>query len=201
MKTKFIHNFAKLVAVPSLVLAFSIGAAADNQNDYVSSIQSTINSVTADSNQLQKIIVTPEQKSLFAYVAQKINELKLPKELVLIPVIESEYKCSAVSNKGAGGLWQLMPATAKDFGISSSDRFQVGPSTMAALTYFSQLHQQFGNWEFAIAAYNAGSGRVEKALKQNPSATSVQQLNLPKETKQYVQKFYAMQNDLRSYSA
>lgn len=151
-------------------------------------------------NKLAKILSTEVKRSQFSFISKKLTEAKLPKELALIPVIESEYNSRAVSPKGAGGLWQLMPQTAKGYGITSKDRFQLVPSTTAALKYFKELHQQFKNWEFAIAAYNAGDGRVQKALNQNPSATSVQQLHLPRETKLYVQKFYQMQTELKSYT-
>ena len=141
------------------------------------------------------------QKNELQYVSKQLTQHNLPQELAVIPIIESHYNTHAVSSKGAGGLWQLMPATARQFGIKSRQRFQLQPSTAAALSYFAKLHKKFGNWEFAIAAYNAGDGRVEKALQHNPTATSVQQLNLPRETKQYVQKFYRAQTELKSYLA
>ncbi|MBA2654726.1 MAG: lytic transglycosylase domain-containing protein [Gammaproteobacteria bacterium] len=181
MKSNLISKFAKFVLIPSVIFGYSISSFAGNQ--------------------LQQALATSQQKSQFTFISNKLNELSLPKELALIPVIESHYNTKAVSPKGAGGLWQLMPATARENGISSGDRFQVGPSTSAALNYFKQLHKQFGNWEFAVAAYNAGGGRVQKALNKNPSATCVQQLNLPQETKQYVKKFYQMQAELKSYDA
>jgi membrane-bound lytic murein transglycosylase MltF len=152
-------------------------------------------------SELRSTLATVTKQQEFAYIAKKASDLQLPKSLALIPVIESHYNPGVVSNKGAGGLWQLMPATAKQYGITSQQRFQLQPSTTAALHYFSALHRQFGNWEFAVAAYNAGGGRVMHALRKHPGATSVSQLNLPLETKQYVQKFDRMQQQLRSYAA
>lgn len=139
---------------------------------------------------LPKAITSLSKKDQYLYILTKLNELQLPQELALIPIIESEYNSKAVSPKGAGGLWQLMPKTAGDFGLSDDDRFQLEPSTLAALRYLKQLYKKFGKWELAIAAYNAGSSRVEKALSKNPNAKSVQELNLPEETINYVNRFY-----------
>lgn len=144
-------------------------------------------------NHLQAILKSPMKKDQFNYIVTQLEEFQLPHELALIPIIESEYNSEAVSNKGAGGLWQLMPKTADDLGLSDKDRFILEPSTKAALIYFKQLYKKFGKWDLAIAAYNAGSSRVEKALLEKPNARSVHELNLPAETKTYVTKFYLMQ--------
>lgn len=145
-----------------------------------------------DGNQvkgIQAVLRSPIKKDQFLYVLSKVNELQLPTELALIPIIESQYTSDAVSPKGAGGLWQLMPKTAEDMGLSDEERFSLEASTYAALQHFKQLYLKFGNWEFAIAAYNAGSSRVTKALIKNPAAKSINDLNLPAETKNYVNRF------------
>lgn len=144
------------------------------------------------SSLLESILKSPVKKDQYKYIMKKLVESQLPQELALIPILESEYNTDAVSNKGAGGLWQLMPGTADDLGLTNDDRFSLEPSTDAALVYFKQLYKKFGKWEFAIAAYNAGSNRVEKAMLENPTAKSIQELNLPSETKIYVAKFYQM---------
>lgn len=145
-------------------------------------------------SQVKQIINKAQQNGDLSYVTTKLQSMRLPKSLALIPIIESHYKTGAISNKGASGIWQLMPATAKRFGLNNSQRYQLAASTDAALHYFKTLHQKFGNWEFAIAAYNAGEGRIQQALAKNPNAVSVQQLKLPTETKQYVQKFYMLED-------
>jgi hypothetical protein len=122
------------------------------------------------------------------YVLQKSQALNLPKTLALIPLVESHYKNNAVSSKGAAGPWQLMPELAKDFGIKTQERFDFKISTNIALNYLSKLYNQFGNWDLAFAAYNAGPGRVQKALNLNPKAIKIEELNLPRETKAYVAK-------------
>lgn len=149
--------------------------------------------VVNNTTHLQAVLKSPVKKDQYNYIVAKLSELQLPSELALIPIIESEYNAEAVSPKGAGGLWQLMPKTAVDLGLSSEDRFQLIPSTEAALIYLKQLYKRFGSWELAIAAYNAGSSRVEKALVENPLAKSIKDLKLPAETKSYVSRFYQMQ--------
>lgn len=154
-----------------------------------------------NSGQIHRIIVKAQQNGQLTYVMSKLQSMHLPKSLALIPIIESHYATGAISNKGASGIWQLMPATAKRFGLNKGQRYQLAPSTNAALTYFKTLHQKFGNWEFAIAAYNAGEGRIQHALQKNPNAVSVQQLKLPTETKQYVQKFYMLEDYIAKNSS
>lgn len=154
---------------------------------------------SAKTKLLHHILNNAEQRSKFKYVMKKAQELKLPNELALIPVIESEYKNKAVSPKGAAGLWQLMPGTAKIFGLSSRQRFEMAASTRAALLHLKDLYREYGNWELAIAAYNAGDGKVNKALKRKPHAKTVQDLNLPHETRQYVVSFFQLQNALKAY--
>lgn len=148
---------------------------------------------------LHSILNNSERRSKFKYVMKKAQELKLPNELALIPVIESEYKNKAVSPKGAAGLWQLMPGTARIFGLSSSQRFEMHASTKAALLHLKDLFNEYKSWELAIAAYNAGDGRVNQALHRNPHAKTVQDLNLPHETRQYVLSFFQLQKALKSY--
>lgn len=156
---------------------------------------------SSKTSRLRKILSNETRRKHFKFVVSKLAEFKLPKELALIPIIESEYSTKAVSPKGAGGMWQLMPGTAKILGISNKQRFELAPSTKAALLYFRDLHHEYGNLDLVVAAYNAGSARVDKALKQNPKAKSVQQLNLPRETRNYVRSFNHLQNEFKTYQS
>jgi membrane-bound lytic murein transglycosylase D len=102
----------------------------------------------------------PELKPLFA--AQKI-----PPELVWLAEVESSFDRRALSPSGAAGLFQLMPDTAKRFGLSlwpRDQRFQPEPSATASAQYLKQLHDRFQDWRLALAAYNAGEGAVQKLL-------------------------------------
>ncbi|MFN7096154.1 MAG: lytic transglycosylase domain-containing protein [Gammaproteobacteria bacterium] len=126
-----------------------------------------------------------------AYVVNLAAEQHLPVSLALIPIVESQYQDNAVSPKGALGAWQLMPQTAKLYHVNNPHAF--ADATVGALALLQQLHAKFGNWNLAFAAYNAGEGRVEKALAKNPNATSIEELDLPIETKNYVESINALQ--------
>lgn len=137
------------------------------------------------------------------YILKEVEKRRLPREIAYLPVIESGFQQHAVSNKGARGLWQLMPATAKQYGLKDSAGISdVKSSTDAALTYLEYLHKKFNkDWSMALAAYNAGEGRVARAIKNNKAAgksTSVLALKLPKETRDYIGKFQVLKRVLNS---
>ncbi len=120
------------------------------------------------------------------YVLKMSKKMHLPPSLAVVPIVESNYKIKMISSKGAAGAWQLMPETARDYGIKLKERFKLAESTKAALHLLKDLHDKFHNWELAFAAYNAGGTRVEHAMKKNPEALSIEELDLPRETKEYV---------------
>jgi membrane-bound lytic murein transglycosylase D len=131
----------------------------------------------------------PELKPVF--IAQKV-----PPELVWLAEVESSFDRSAQSPAGAAGLFQLMPDTAKHFGLSlwpRDQRFQAKPSATASAQYLKQLHDRFGDWRLALAAYNAGEGRVQKLLDryQTKSYDSIA-AHLPAETQMYVPRIEAV---------
>jgi soluble lytic murein transglycosylase-like protein len=129
-------------------------------------------------------------------IFKQLDRYDLPESLVLVPMLESSYNPQAVSPAKAAGLWQLMPATAKRFGLKVSyqqdERFEIAPSTSAAIQYLAFLHRKFkGDLTLTLAAYNAGEGRVQRTLKASPN-TPFHQLPLPRETQHYVRRFYAL---------
>jgi hypothetical protein len=154
----------------------------------------------ATSNDVKRLLLEAAQAGKLNYVLQKSQELHLPASVAVVPMVESRYQTEAVSNKGAAGAWQLMPSLAKDYGISNADRFQFVTATDTALQYLKNLHQQFGNWELAFAAYNAGAARVENALIKNPEANSINDLDLPIETKNYVFRMKAITQKLQDFN-
>ena len=93
----------------------------------------------------------------------------LPEELKYLPAWESRLDAQAMSPVGAAGLWQLMPATARKFGLvvnnTLDERFDPYKSTEAGVKYLAELYDTFGDWTIAMAAYNCGPGRMNKALK------------------------------------
>lgn len=123
----------------------------------------------------------------------------IPTELALLPIIESSYDPSATSNAAAAGLWQFIPSTGRIYGLNQSasydGRRDVIESTRAAYDFLTSLYNQFGSWELALAAYNAGPGRVQKAIASNRTSglpTDYWSLRLPKETMDYVPRFMAV---------
>lgn len=134
-----------------------------------------------------------------------LRQQQLPAELAWLPVVESAYQPGALSHAGAAGLWQLMPATARRFGIRIDDefdgRFATLSASRAALGYLSWLHGYFdGDWLLALAAYNAGEGRVRRAMRKSGSR-DFWQLPLPEETRRYVPRFLAVQKLLATPTA
>ncbi|WFF37811.1 LysM peptidoglycan-binding domain-containing protein [Moraxella nasibovis] len=132
----------------------------------------------------------------------------IPTELALLPIIESSYDPSATSNAAAAGLWQFIPSTGRIYGLNQSatydGRRDVIESTRAAYDFLTSLYNQFGSWELALAAYNAGPGRVSRAIKANEAAglpTDYWSLKLPTETMNYVPRFIAVSQIVASPSS
>jgi hypothetical protein len=160
-------------------------------------------------NQSKKSLIkdTVQATPHLHYVMGQVEKRNLPGELALLPMLESKFKQNATSNKGAAGIWQIMPGTGKRFGLKRSagydGRRDVQASTTAALNYLEYLHKRFkGDWMLALAAYNAGEGTVDRAIKRNRSAgksTSFWSLKLPKQTRAYVPKFLALAQVMKKY--
>jgi membrane-bound lytic murein transglycosylase D len=120
---------------------------------------------------------------------------KVPPELVWIAEVESSFDPRARSPHGATGLFQLMPSTAKRFGLRTwplDQRTKPEPSARVAAQYLRYLHKKFGDWRLALAAYNSGEGTVQRLL-QRASAKSFDGIagRLPAETQLYVPKVEA----------
>jgi hypothetical protein len=117
----------------------------------------------------------------------------VPPEIVSVVIVESGGRTTALSPKGALGLWQLMPDTARRYGLvvtpSRDERLDVDQSTRAAAHYLRDLYQQFGSWPLALAAYNAGELRVRRAVERAGTQDFIQLSSLrllPQETRNYV---------------
>jgi membrane-bound lytic murein transglycosylase D len=134
------------------------------------------------------------------HILARLEQNDLPTELALLPVIESAFDPFATSPVGAAGIWQFMPDTAAYVGLNQDwwydGRRDIIASTEAALDYLGQLHKRFNNdWLLTLAAYNAGSGRVRKAIRQNRDTgkpVDFWRLSLPAETRSYVPKLIAL---------
>jgi len=133
-------------------------------------------------------------------IAEEVEKRNLPGEIALLPIIESAFKPQAHSRQKAAGLWQFIPSTARHFGLKQNwwydARRDVYQSTHAALTYLEQLNNYYkGDWLLTLAAYNAGAGNVNKAVRKNRKqgkAIDYWSLDLPRETENYVPKLIAI---------
>jgi membrane-bound lytic murein transglycosylase D len=120
---------------------------------------------------------------------------KVPPELVWIAEVESSFDPRARSPAGAAGLFQLMPATAKQYGLRTwpfDHRLRPEDSARAAAKYLEYLHSQFKDWRLALAAYNAGEGTVQRLLRQHKARSfDAIATRLPAETQMYVPRVEA----------
>jgi len=143
-----------------------------------------------------------ERGSRYLYhILGEVEKRGMPAELALLPFIESAFNPQAMSTAKASGMWQFMPATGRDFDLKQNifrdDRRHVLASTKAALDYLGRLHDMFGDWHLALAAYNWGQGNVQKAIARNQKAglpTDYESLKMPDETRYYVPKLQAVKN-------
>jgi membrane-bound lytic murein transglycosylase D len=145
--------------------------------------------------------MTERSSRYLFHIVEEIERRNMPMELALLPFIESAFNPQAVSSARAAGMWQFMPATGESFDLKQNifrdDRRDVLASTRAALDYLQQLHNRFGDWHLALAAYNWGQGNVNRAITRNQREglpTRYNDLNMPMETRMYVPKLQAVEN-------
>ncbi|MDP5290756.1 LysM peptidoglycan-binding domain-containing protein [Oceanimonas sp. CHS3-5] len=149
--------------------------------------------------------VTERARPFLYLIKEEIEKRDMPMELVLLPVVESTFDPKAYSHSHAAGIWQMLKGTGKNFGLHYDSwydgRYDIMASTDAALDYLEYLHKFFdGNWTHALAAYNSGEGRVQRAIRANRrhgKPTDFWSLSLPKETQNYVPKLMALADILK----
>ena len=133
------------------------------------------------------------------FIVAELKKAGLPEEISWLPLIESGFKIRALSKARALGLWQFIPSTGYKFGLSRNyyidERLDPEKATLAAIAYLKALHNLFGDWTTALAAYNCGESRVLRIIRR-------QKINyldnfwdlfqsLPRETARYVPRFLA----------
>jgi membrane-bound lytic murein transglycosylase D len=136
-------------------------------------------------------------------IQEALHARGMPEELIYLAAIESGFSPSATSRVMATGMWQFMGPTAQAFGLRIDEyvdeRRDPYRATEAALDYLQELHGQFGSWYLAAAAYNAGPGRVARALRAHAGDQAGEEElyweiidHLPRETRAYVPKMLAL---------
>jgi membrane-bound lytic murein transglycosylase D len=134
----------------------------------------------------------------FPMISKVLREEGLPEELAYLALIESNFHPRAFSASGAVGLWQFVPNTARRYGLKIDswidERRDPVKSTRAAAAYLKDLHNYFGRWYLTMAAYNAGEGAIDKALRASGATdfwSLTDKAKLRDETRNFVPKFVA----------
>lgn len=145
--------------------------------------------------------MTDRARRYLFYITEEVERRGMPTEIALLPMIESAFNPGAYSHSRASGIWQFIPSTGKKFGMEQNwwydGRRDIIGATNGALDYLQSLHDLFGDWELALAAYNCGEGAVKRAQAHNRRRglpVNYSSLKLPKETRNYVPKLLAVKN-------
>ncbi len=132
----------------------------------------------------------------FPIFEQYLREENMPMDLRMLPILESALNPHATSRSNAVGLWQFIQPTADGYGLANNrfvdERKDPHRSTQAAIRYLKRLHERYGDWALALAAYNGGPTRVNTAIKRARSRDYWKvRKYLPKETQNYIPAFIA----------
>ncbi|OFX73732.1 MAG: hypothetical protein A2X12_02505 [Bacteroidetes bacterium GWE2_29_8] len=134
----------------------------------------------------------------FPYFETMLDKFNLPLELKYLAVVESSLNTTANSSAGAKGMWQFMYPTGKQYNLEVTsyidERCDPYKSTVAACRYFTNLYKIYGDWYLVLAAYNYGTGNVNKAIRKAGGALDFWKISrfLPAETRSYIPAFIAV---------
>ena len=163
---------------------------------YHPSLESVIHMFLTEKRDLMERMLFRSQY-YFPLFEQELDAQGMPLEIKYLAMVESALNPTAKSRVGATGLWQFMYDTGKMYGLEVTnyvdERQDPVKSTQAAVRYLKKLHQIFGDWNLALAAYNSGPGNVNKAIRRaggNKNFWAIRPY-LPKETSGYVPAFLA----------
>jgi membrane-bound lytic murein transglycosylase D len=201
---------------PTVVIRNADGAALDipQHNDIWERVRAGFGMVKLDSPLVAKheqwFVNNPEFMTAMMdragmylyYIVDEVEKRGMPMEIALLPAIESAFKPYAYSRAKAAGLWQFIPSTGRLYGLKANwwydGRRDVAEATRAALDYLEKLRDDFeGDWHLALAAYNAGEGKVSRMIEYNRQRglpTTYEHLKLRAETVNYVPRLLAFVN-------
>lgn len=148
-------------------------------------------------------IVDRSRRYLY-HIVSEIESRGMPLDLALLPMVESAMNPNAYSRARAAGIWQFIPSTGKFYGLEQNfwfdSRRDIVAATDSALDYLAKIHDDFGDWQLALAGYNWGEGNVAKAVAKNKARgkpTDYASLSMPAETRNYLPKLQAVKNIVR----
>ena len=147
----------------------------------------------------QVILWLKRTTRFFPYIEQVLAENDLPSDIKYLAIAESSLRMHAGSRKGAMGVWQLMPQTARKYGLTVNanidERRNFYLSTTAAVAYLKSLYNRFGSWSLSLAAYNMGEEGLEAEILEQ-GVTDYYRLYLPLETQRFVLRILAIKQIL-----
>ena len=146
-------------------------------------------------NRPQVILWLKRTGRYFPYIEQVLQENGLPDDIKYLAIAESALRMHAGSGKGAMGVWQLMPQTARKYGLvvdnSFDERRNLYLSTPAAVAYLKDLYERFGSWSLSLAAYNMGEAGLEAEILEQ-GITDYYRLYLSLETQRFIFRILAI---------
>jgi membrane-bound lytic murein transglycosylase D len=169
---------------------------------YNERVHAFINFFTVRDREYTRMVAT-RREVYFPLFEKYLAKYGLPDELKYLSIIESALNPKAVSRARAVGLWQFMSPTGRHYGLQHDwfidDRMDPDKATEAACKYLRDLYAMFGDWELALASYNAGPGNVKKAIRRAGYKKNFWEAYayLPRETRSYVPQFVAITYAMR----
>ncbi|RDU66135.1 lytic transglycosylase [Helicobacter didelphidarum] len=170
--------------------------------EYIVTLERENRLISVDTNRWKYLAKQFENGHEYIPILRKmLFDSNIPQEFLFLAMAESEFKSQALSIKKAAGIWQLMPATAKELGLVINDyideRQDPIKSTEAAIKYLQYLYKATGQWYLAAMAYNCGLGRLNRAIKEAGSndievLLDEEEQYLPLETRNYLRKIMSM---------
>ena len=192
------YNYEYVPDVPYELIADRISCLnTDITLSYNPRVKSFIDYFTVRDRAYTKLMIQ-RMNVYFPLFEKYLKKHNLPLDLKYLAIVESGLNPRAVSRVGATGLWQFMPATGRSFKLHQDyyidERMDPEKATEAACLYLKQLHSIFGDWELALASYNAGPGNVRKSIRKSGYKKTFWEVYdyLPRETRSYVPQFVAI---------
>ncbi len=147
----------------------------------------------------ERFIAALQRGSVYLpFIREELRSAKMPEDLAYLPLVESAFNTRARSRARAQGMWQFIAGTARLYGLRCDglvdERNDPYLSTQAAVRHLSDLYGTFGSWELALAAYNSGAGKVQRAVQKAKGNTDFWTVRryLRRETRNYVPALWAV---------